>query len=82
MAKLQVSLQKQGWVLPQALLEHFAAHQQMSLSFECVSIIGYPNHSDETTKGQGSQGLTSVRFRTTRVGHSVLLRNREPSKCI
>ena len=51
MAKLQVSLQKQGWVLPQALLEHFAAHQQMSLSFECVSITDYQKPKDEIIKG-------------------------------
>ena len=51
MAKLQVSLQKQVWVLRQALLEHFAAHQQMSLSFECVSITDYQKPKDEIIKG-------------------------------
>ena len=53
MVSLQIFSWKLEWESLQVLLEQFVEHQLMSPLFECVSIIGYPNHIEETILGPG-----------------------------
>ena len=53
MVSFRVFWLKLEWESVQVLLEQFVEHQLMSLLFECVSIIGYPNHSEEIILGMG-----------------------------
>ena len=46
----------------QALLEQFVEHQLMSLSFECVLIIGYQSHSEGIIQGPNFEYTHSLSF--------------------
>ena len=52
MDSLQIFSPKLALESLQALLEQFVEHQLMSLSFECVLIIGYQSHSEEIIQGR------------------------------
>ena len=52
MDSLQIFSSKLALESLQALLEQFVEHQLMSLSFECVLIIGYQSHSEEIIQGR------------------------------